>query len=136
MTVENPRNRPLVVFLVDEDPAVGTTLTETLRSSGCEVRTFQSGRELVAHRPETPPDVVITEYMVGPIDGLKVAAWTHHAYPEARVIMITGSARVVEHFAGNHLPFPVMEKPLSSAALIAAVHGFDLDEPMQGTWIA
>jgi FixJ family two-component response regulator len=116
-----------LVFLVDEDAAVGCALAGILRSSGCAVKTFLSGRDLIAYRSDVPPDVIITEFIVGPMDGLKVAAWAHKTHPNARIIMITGSAQVVRLFTGRHLPFPVMEKPLRSGDLIAAVHGIDLN---------
>jgi FixJ family two-component response regulator len=129
MTVAGSDIRPLLVFLVDEDQAVGCSLAGILHSTGCQVKTFLSGSDLIAYSSDAPPDVVITEYIVGPTDGLTVAAWAQNAYPNARIIMTTGSEQVVRHFAGRRLPFPVMEKPLSSKALIAAVHGADLKAP-------
>jgi DNA-binding NtrC family response regulator len=128
MTVQGSSAEPLLVFLVDDDPAVASSLAGILRTSGCRVNTFLSGSDLIAFRPDEPPDVVLTDFIMQPIDGLRVAAWVRSTYPAARIIMITGDETVVLRAARQRLPFPVMEKPLNSIALIAAVRGFELSQ--------
>jgi len=122
MTVDGSATRPLLVYLVDDEPGVAFTLSEVLRHSGCEVKTFLNGTDLIASPAGEPPDVVITDYVMQPVDGLRVAAWVRSAYPHARILMITADAQLVRRGDARHLPFRVMEKPLTSASLIAAVY--------------
>jgi len=128
MTIEGSCTRPLLVFLVDDEPAIVSTLAGILRSTGCSVRAFLSGSDLIACRSEVPPDAVITDFVMQPVDGLRVAAWVKNNYPRARIILITTDKHLPRRAGDRQLPFAVLSKPLDSAALIAAVHGIDLDE--------
>jgi DNA-binding NtrC family response regulator len=110
------------VYLVEDEPDVAWTLSEILRHSGCEVTAFLSGSQLFEHASDRPPDVVVTDFVMQPVDGLNVAAWVRRTYPAARILMITADEQLVRRAERGQLPFRVMEKPLSSAGLIAAVY--------------
>jgi DNA-binding NtrC family response regulator len=122
MNVDGLATRPPLVYLVDDEPGVAFTLSEVLRHSGCQVKTFLNGSDLIASPPDDPPDIVITDFAMQPVDGLRVAAWVRSAYPGARILMITADAQLVRRGEVKYLPFRVMEKPLTSASLIAAVY--------------
>lgn len=122
MRFDGTTKRSPLVLLVDDEPLVASTLSDVLRHSGCEVVTFVSGTDVMAYAPECAPDVVVTDFAMQPVDGLRLAAWVRQAYPNARILMITADGHLVQREAGRRLPFRVMEKPLSSAALIAAVY--------------
>ena len=122
MTVDGSATRSPLVFLIDDEPGVAFTLSEVLRHNGCRVKTFLNGSDLIASPPDDSPDVVITDYVMQPVDGLRLAAWVRSAYPGARILMITADAQLVRRGDGRQLPFRVMEKPLTTASLIAAVY--------------
>lgn len=128
MTVDGSATRPPLVYLVDDEPGVAFTLSEVLRHNGCQVKIFLNGSDLIASPLDDPPDVVITDFVMQPVDGLRVAAWVRSAYPAARILMITADEQLVRRGEGRHLPFRVMEKPLSSASLIAAVYDNGRDD--------
>jgi FixJ family two-component response regulator len=121
MTAKGSKTGALLVFLIVDDPAIASAVAGILRTSGCRVNTFLSGSDLVACWWDEPPDVVVTDFVMQPTDGVRISAWVNRTYPDARVIMIAGDEMVV-------LPFPETEKPLNSIALIAAVHDIDLNE--------
>lgn len=121
MTAESSVSASPLVFLVDDEPEVAFALSEVLRHSGCQVNTFLNGIDLMAFPTNRAPDVVVTDYAMQPIDGLRVVAWVRCAWPGARILMITADAQLVRRGERRNLPFPVMEKPLNSAGLIAAV---------------
>ncbi|HTV16075.1 MAG TPA: response regulator [Acidobacteriaceae bacterium] len=126
---EDARTKPLLVYLVEDEPLVACTLSEILRRSGCEVETFLSGPDLMGQPAGRAPDVVVTDFVMQPVDGLRVAAWARRTFPRARIVMITADAELLRREDGRHLPFRVMEKPLSSARLIAAVCDADEENP-------
>lgn len=74
MTIDGSCTRPLLVFLIDDEPAVAFVFAGILRKTGCLVKTFTSGSELIAFPSDTLPDAVVTDFMMQPIDGLKIAA--------------------------------------------------------------
>ncbi len=128
MTVEGSIPRPPLVYLVEDEPEIAATLSNVLRYGGCTVRTFLNGSDLLAYQADSPPDVVVTDYIMEPMDGVRLAAWVRSSWPTTRVIMITGDAHLTRSAAGYALPYEVMEKPLDSVKLIATVYGLDLDE--------
>jgi two-component system response regulator MprA len=128
MTVDGSLPKPPLVYLVEDEPEIATTLSNVLRYGGCQVRTFLSGGDLLAYQSDSPPDVVVTDYVMQPMDGVRLAGWVRSTWPQARVIMITGDEHLARSAAGYALPYTVMEKPLDSVKLIARVHGIDLDE--------
>ena len=135
MTVEGSCTRSLLVLVVDDEPAVASTLARILCTAGCRVRAFHNGRDLVICRMDEPPDVVITDFVMQPMDGLSVAAWVRREYPRARIIMTTEDEEIVRHAFGQRPPFTVMEKPLNSVRLLAAVYGID-DEDLAESSVA
>jgi FixJ family two-component response regulator len=122
LTADDSRTMPLLVFVVEDQPAVATALAGILYSSGCEVKTFLSGSDLMTSPSDVTP-VVVTDFIMQPIDGLTIAAWVSNTYPKARIVMITNDEMVVRRTARRDLPFPIIEKPVNSRTLIAAVHG-------------
>jgi CheY-like chemotaxis protein len=84
LTIEGSCTEPLLVFLIDDDPAVASALAIVLGTGGCEVKTFLSGRDLIDYQADAPPDVVVTDFMMQPLDGLRVAAWVRNTYPGSR----------------------------------------------------
>jgi len=128
MIVDGSTTRQLLVYLVDDEPQVAFSLSEILRHSGCQVKSFLSGSDLIAYAADSDPDVVVTDYVMQPIDGLKLAAWVRRTYPKARIIVITADEHLIRRAAGDNLAFQVLEKPLNSTGLIAAVHGISSDE--------
>jgi CheY-like chemotaxis protein len=127
MGAKGSPTRPLLVYLIDDEPEVAWALSDVLRQTGCEVKTFLSGVDLLADRTGRAPDLVVTDFVMQPVDGLRVAAWVRQTYPGARILMITADEQLVRRAEGRHLPFRVMEKPLTSADLIAAVYGSEAD---------
>jgi CheY-like chemotaxis protein len=128
MNVPGSSSGSLLVFVVDDDPVVASALAGILRTSGCQVKTFLGGSDLIDYSSDRAPDVVVTDCVIQPMDGLSVAAWVRNSYPTARIVTNAGDAMVVRNAARQNLPFPVMEELLNSIALIAAVHGIDLNE--------
>lgn len=122
MIMDGSMMKQPLVYLVEDGPEVASALSDILRRSGCQVQTFAGGRELIAYPTDTSPDVVVTDYVMQPIDGIAVAVWVKNTYPRARIVMITADEHLARRAAGYPLPFQVLEKPFSSVALIAAVH--------------
>lgn len=126
MIAKGPAIKPLLVYVVDDEPEVACAFSEILRHSGCQVKTFLNGGDLIDSSTDRAPDVVVTDYVMQPIDGLQVASWVRCTHPGARILMITADEQLVRRGKKGNLPFRVLEKPLSSSALIAAVHDSDL----------
>jgi DNA-binding NtrC family response regulator len=78
------------VLVVDDEAAVRELLADFLNSLGYEVVCATNGREGLQAYTEGRFDVVISDLMMSPMDGLELLNATKKVNPEAIFIMITG----------------------------------------------
>jgi len=129
---ESPRRTPPVdVLVIDNDEAHAQAVAESLQRAGftCEVAT--SGSEGARLLEEGTYEVIITDLVMGDVDGLEILARAKQAQPDAEVILITGhgsiqsAVQAMQQGAFNYLLKPldlgqlraVTEKAAESARL-------------------
>jgi len=100
-------SRLLRVLIVDDDPLIIESLSETLRADGHKVTAADGGQAgidtfLAAHSQGTAFDVVITDLGMPYVDGRRVAAAVKKAAASTPVIMLTGWGQRLT--AENDLP--------------------------------
>jgi CheY-like chemotaxis protein len=83
--------RPKRVLIVDDEPNVAMVLAESLERLGEDyiVETANSGEAALARLEEQVYDLVITDYMMPDIDGLKLAESVRGIAPDTRVVLMT-----------------------------------------------
>jgi DNA-binding NtrC family response regulator len=82
-------------ILVVEDEAISLrTLRNLLRKDGHEVETAGGGEEAFRCLDAGPVDLVLTDLVMAPVDGLAVLARAKEKDPESQVIVMTGYASV------------------------------------------
>jgi two-component system phosphate regulon response regulator PhoB len=116
-------NRPLVLVVEDEAPLV-TLLRYNLEKSGFRVDDAGDGNEALIKIAETPPDLVLLDWMLPTVSGLELCRQLRRR-PATRslpVIMLTARAedqdavRGLETGADDYIT-----KPFSPEALIARI---------------
>lgn len=111
-----------VVFVVDDDASMRTSLSNLLRSVGLHVETYPSATEfLAARRPDAPSCLVLDVRLPG-VSGLDLQ---HRLADTARIpiVMITGYGDVpmtVQAMKAGATEF--LTKPFRDQALLDAVH--------------
>jgi len=100
-------SRPLRVLIVDDDPLIIESLSETLRGDGHKVTAADGGQAgidtfLAAHSQGKGFDVVITDLGMPYVDGRRVAAAVKEAAASTPVVMLTGWGQRLT--AENDLP--------------------------------
>jgi signal transduction histidine kinase/ActR/RegA family two-component response regulator/HAMP domain-containing protein len=105
----SPR-RSLRILIVDDDPLIIESLSETLRSDGHRVTAAEGGQAgieafLAAQQRGEPFAAVITDLGMPYIDGRRVAAAVKAAIPSTPVIMLTGWGQRLA--AENDIPLHV-----------------------------
>jgi PAS domain S-box-containing protein len=107
--------RPLIVLAVDDDRLVLTNTIAMLEDLGHTGIAASSGKEaLETLRRQGPVDVVITDYAMPQMTGLKLADAINKEWPELPVIIATGFA---EMEAGIESILPKLAKPFTEAEL-------------------
>jgi DNA-binding NtrC family response regulator len=78
------------VPVVDDERPIAYTLTAILKLRGYEAFAVCSAEEAVLWCREYQPDVVISDVVMGPINGLKLAEHIAANQPGCRVILVSG----------------------------------------------
>lgn len=82
----------VTVLVLDDEPLVGKRLNVVLSKIGCEVEAFDDPRAALQRIDEKEFDIVITDVVMGDVDGLQVLERVQHKSPRSKVIIITAYA--------------------------------------------
>lgn len=111
------------VLLVEDQPALRSTLERALRLYRYEVRSVQSGPEAQEGFASQPVDVLLSDIsLAGPINGFELAHWARALWPSLPIVLISGMALYdppAEMLADPYVR--MLAKPFTVAALMAAL---------------
>ena len=79
------------ILLVDDEVIIRQALGINLQKSGYEVTTAGNGEEALARLDNQPYDMIITDYMMGGINGVELSSAAKKLYPEIKVIVFSGN---------------------------------------------
>lgn len=80
------------VLVLDDEPLVGKRLKSVLAKMGCEVEAFDDPRAALARIDEKEFDIVITDVVMGEVDGIQVLERVRVRSPRAKVIIMSAYA--------------------------------------------
>ena len=113
-------NKPLTVWVVDDDQSVRWVLEKALRQAGMETQTFERAEHLLEAMESASPDVLITDVRMPGMSGLALLDRLHAQRPGLPIIVITAHSDLesaVAAYKGG--AFEYLPKP------------FDLDEAVE-----
>lgn len=79
-----------MIYVVDDDYDVLTSLRFLLETEGFEVRTFRSGSALLGSSARNGADCLVVDYKMTEIDGLELAQRLRRLNISTPIVMITG----------------------------------------------
>jgi len=119
------RTRPDArVIVVEDDPEMRSWVEEILKEEGYQVRAVPDALSSLMYQLREPADVVVTDWKMPDMDGLRLLEALHRCSPDLPVIMVTAYPedelvrRVQEEGA-----FSCITKPFRRAQLLAHVQG-------------
>ena len=126
------------VFVVDDDPALRTSLETLLGTAGLQAETFASGREFFdAYAPNRPGCLVLDLRLRGE-SGMEVMDRLRAEHASLPVIVLTAHGDVptsVHALKGGAIDF--LEKPVRPTVLIARIReALELDRTSRETRVA
>jgi ATP-dependent Lon protease len=111
------------VLVVDDERIALESVTYILQREGYDVITASSGAEAIDKLKGSDIDLVITDLIMGEVDGTAIIKETISKYPDTRVIMITGYATVDTAVQALRMgAFHYIEKPVRVDDLLSAVN--------------
>jgi two-component system response regulator (stage 0 sporulation protein F) len=110
-----------MILIVDDDEDVRGTIRDLLSVLSYSSREAESGEAALAIVAESPPEVVILDYMMPGMNGGQVAARLAETHPDLPVIFASGYAEESE--LRNRLgdTWPILHKPFRLGELAELV---------------
>lgn len=117
--LQNPdRGRVLVV---DDEKFIADTLTAILQMKGYTAQAAYSAEEAIPKAAAMAPDILISDVMMGPMNGVQLAQHIVALHPACGVFLISGNddaARLLESAGKQGLEFPLLAKPIHPDELL------------------
>ncbi|HXL44994.1 MAG TPA: response regulator, partial [Candidatus Binatia bacterium] len=102
------------ILIVDDEPAIRSTLRDVLEDEGYRVSTVGGGADALRFFADELPEVTFLDIWMGRMDGLETLAEIKRARPEAVVVMISGHGTIETAVKATRLgAYDFIEKPLS-----------------------
>lgn len=111
------------IYIVDDDRDLGASVARLLRRHGLEAEPFLDPAELLGVYHLAPAHCIVTDVMMGDIDGFTFADRIRMIDPAAAIIFMTAwptTANAVDSVR-RYGGLDYLEKPLDEARLVAAV---------------
>lgn len=116
-----------LVHLVDDDEAIRRSVGFMLKTSGFQVRTYESGVDFLKSATSLDPGCILLDIRMPGMDGLEVLGALRAKGVSLPVIIMTGHGDVslaVQAMKAGALDF--IEKPFEKAVLLSAIeHGIE-----------
>ena len=109
------------VLVIDDDMAVADTLALVLNASGFEAIAAYSGEAGIELARETPYDHLVSDVMMGHVNGVEAALAIQASRPACTVLLISGDDRTSQILAnairdGHH--FDILAKPVHPTVIL------------------
>ena len=114
------------IIIVEDDPTLLNLLHQFLTQEGYEVITAANGSEALKKldRPETNPDLIITDVSLPGMDGFTLLERIREKNASVPVLFMTGLGLDTLERAGSLQPDAVLKKPVKLADIISTVKRF------------
>ncbi len=113
------------ILIIDDEPEILRVLRRVLEAKGHVVEEASDGQTALRHFAGHPTDLVITDIYMPEMDGIEFIMRVKEAFPEARIIAISGGGGLVkEEVLGAAAELGadmILEKPFSADQVTDAV---------------
>ena len=115
-------DKPIRVLVLDDEPALRDLVKQTLDRVGCQVTTAAEGGEGLQALLSTRFDVVVSDLMMEPMDGITFLTEALRIWPWMGVVVFSGYIRdEIREQAANIGVTTILEKPISFRELASSV---------------
>ncbi len=108
---------PVKIFVVDDEPMLLDLAAAILQPHGFKVWTFRDPQLALEEFPAVQPEILVTDYAMGRMNGMELVAQCRHLNPKQKIILISGT---VDESIYSDLP----QKPDCFLAKPYQVHQF------------
>src|SRR5881628_3348264 len=110
------------ILIVDDEPAIRSTLRDVLEDEGYRVSAVGSGADALRFFADELPELTFLDIWMDRMDGLETLAEIRRARPVAVVVMISGHGTIETAVKATRLgAYDFVEKPLSLEKILVTV---------------
>jgi DNA-binding response OmpR family regulator len=109
------------VLIVDDESVIADTLALILSKNGYAVSVAYSGEDAVRLAEVKPPDILITDVVMGGMSGIEAAIEVCQRVPKCRAILIsgqTGTNELLRQVRAGGYGFEMLLKPVHPQSLL------------------
>ncbi|HEV2323861.1 MAG TPA: response regulator [Terracidiphilus sp.] len=102
------------VLVVDDEHVVADSLALILKARGFEARAIYSGEDAAELALTWKPDAVISDVVMGKMDGVALAIYLARTLPSCKVLLISGNIateQLINESKKQGHDFPILAKP-------------------------
>jgi CheY-like chemotaxis protein len=117
------RSRKLV-FVVDDEEIIASTLATILNSSGFEAASFTAPLEALQVARFRIPDLLISDVLMPVLSGIELALKIKEICPDCKILLFSGQAATTDLLMTHHADgqaFEVLQKPIHPSVLLKKV---------------
>ena len=112
------------ILIVDDEKVIADTLALILNAIGYESKAVYSGEAALETAERFKPDILISDVIMGGINGLELAILVSKRHPNCKIILFSGQASTADLIAQTGPQgqmFEVLAKPVRPQILIEHV---------------
>jgi CheY-like chemotaxis protein len=112
------------ILVVDDERAIASTLAAIFESQSYETATAYSGEEAVRVACSFCPDFVVSDVMMGAMNGIEAAIEILGVLPHCKVLFISGNATyrdLLGDARAKGFNFEILQKPVPLPELLARI---------------
>jgi DNA-binding NtrC family response regulator len=112
--------KPKRILVVDDDRHLASTIVEMLDDNGYEVASAHSGEAAIEIASSFRPHVLISDVMMGRMNGVDAALKILNQLPECKVLLISGGgySDALKNAKARGFSFELLQKPVSRSILL------------------
>jgi CheY-like chemotaxis protein len=118
------RNTGVKILVVDDERAIAETLALILGYQGYETATAYSGEEAIQLASSFQPDCIVSDVVMGSMNGIEAAIEILGIFPRCKVLFISGNAgygNLLEKARAKGFDFELLLKPVPPPELLARI---------------
>jgi CheY-like chemotaxis protein len=113
-----------VVYIVDDEPVIATTLAAILNRRGFEALAFTNPLDALKSIETRRADALISDVMMPEMNGIELAIRVRASLPSCRIVLFSGQAAtsdMLEEARRDGYDFTLLLKPVHPSDLLAAI---------------
>jgi CheY-like chemotaxis protein len=114
----------LLVFVVDDEPIIASTIKCILERSGFATVSFTDPLEVLGALETMKPDLLLCDVVMPHLSGVDLAIRVKEICPDCAVLLFSGQSETSDLLLTAQergFDFPVLAKPIAPAALVEEI---------------